>query len=295
MDKMGFLHSRVPLPRSLPRASISVCRSVVSATARTATRTPLACPNCRAPLGVPVPSECDSCGARFATPPDTAPYADLTLAPPATNTGLLGRLLNQAPAQQELFRSPVVSYLYERGWRRNFRAAGFPGIDVESKLVEKYFEDARGGLVLDMSCGSGLMTRRLVESGLYESVVACDYSEAMLRETELRRVQGGLPEIDLIRADVSQLPFGDDAFNAVHAGAALHCWPKVQDGVREIYRVLKPNGVFFATTFLWFFGGGTRVENRSQPYRFFDRVELEWIMKSAGFEEVDESKRSDVL
>ena len=36
----------------------------------------------------------------------------------------------------------------------------------------------------------------------------------------------------------------------MHAGAALHCWPRLEDGLREIRRVLAPGGRFFATTFL---------------------------------------------
>ena len=34
-------------------------------------------------------------------------------------------------------------------------AAGFPGIDVEFEKVLEFFESAYGGVVLDMSCGSG--------------------------------------------------------------------------------------------------------------------------------------------
>ena len=33
--------------------------------------------------------------------------------------------------QTGLFRSPLTSFLYERGWRDNFKRAGFPGIDKE--------------------------------------------------------------------------------------------------------------------------------------------------------------------
>ena len=31
-------------------------------------------------------------------------------------------------------RSPLVSFLYERGWRQNFNRSGFPGPDEEVKL-----------------------------------------------------------------------------------------------------------------------------------------------------------------
>jgi hypothetical protein len=41
---------------------------------------------------------------------------------------------------QELFRTPYVSYLYERGWRNSFAQAGFPGIDKEYKLVLDFFQ-----------------------------------------------------------------------------------------------------------------------------------------------------------
>jgi hypothetical protein len=40
----------------------------------------------------------------------------------------------QKPARTELFRSPLVSFLYERGWRQNFNRSGFPGLDEEVRF-----------------------------------------------------------------------------------------------------------------------------------------------------------------
>jgi ubiquinone/menaquinone biosynthesis C-methylase UbiE len=37
---------------------------------------------------------------------------------------------------------------------------------------------------------------------------------------------------------------------ALHAGAAIHCWPNPQAALAEISRVLRPGGVFVASTFL---------------------------------------------
>ena len=62
--------------------------------------------------------------------------------------------------QTQMFRTPVLGFLYERGWRQQFRAAGFPGIEKEYDEVSAFFEPvaAQGrGVVVDMSCGSGLM------------------------------------------------------------------------------------------------------------------------------------------
>lgn len=39
---------------------------------------------------------------------------------------------------------------------------------------------------------------------------------------------------------------------AIHAGAAIHCWPNPQAALAEISRVLRPGGVFVASTFLNF-------------------------------------------
>lgn len=204
---------------------------------------------------------------------------------------------------QTTFQLPIVSYAYERGWRNNFRRAGFPGIEAEFD----YFLDfaAPADVVLDVSCGSGLMARRLATSGCFNRVVATDYSVAMMRETVAQaRKDVTVPEFDVVRADVTALPFVDNSVDAVHCGAALHCWPSVQDGLAEIFRVLKPGGKFFATTFLKLayvplrdrlaatprvMKAAVRLEELTMArpmYRFFEVDELEFLLKAAGLGEV---------
>lgn len=107
--------------------------------------------------------------------------------------------------QTGTFRSPFTAFLYERGWRQQFKRAGFPGIDKEYEEVREWFApSATNGVVVDMSCGSGLMTRRLLKSGDYRRVLALDYSEAMLRETARRIREESVPTetLTLCRADV---------------------------------------------------------------------------------------------
>jgi len=40
--------------------------------------------------------------------------------------------------------------------------------------------------------------------------------------------------IALVRADVSRLPFASGSVDAVHAGAALHCWPSPSNAVSAV-------------------------------------------------------------
>lgn len=53
-----------------------------------------------------------------------------------------------------------------------------------------------------------------------------------------------------VRADIGRLPFATGSVDAIHAGAAIHCWPNPQAAMAEISRVLKPGGIFVASTFL---------------------------------------------
>ncbi|KAK9134293.1 hypothetical protein Syun_013623 [Stephania yunnanensis] len=174
-------------------------------------------------------------------------YLDLTI-------GSGAREYKEAtPASSELFRTQLVSFLYERGWRQNFTWGGFPGPDKEFEMAKNYLKPVLGGNVVDASCGSGLFSRLFVKSGLFSQVFALDFSENMLRQCyKFVESEEGFPKekLVLVRADISRLPFVSNSIDALHAGAALHCWPSPSSAVAEISRVLKPGGVFVATTFI---------------------------------------------
>lgn len=186
------------------------------------------------------------------------------------------------PLQQELFRSPVTAFLYERGWRNNFQTMGYP-LKEEVKLVMDYFQTypKEPQVLVDVSCGTGYVTRRLAKSGKYFRVVGIDLSENMLKEA-YRRMDGD-NLFTLIRANVVSLPLKENVVDFVYCGAALHCWPKVQDGLAEMYRILQPDGLVFATTFI---SNYPPAMSRWNSYRFFTKKELEWLFKSRGFRKV---------
>ena len=153
----------------------------------------------------------------------------------------------------QIFRSPLVAAAYDNGWRAGFGWAGFPGADDEFDAAMARMEPvARNKIILDLSCGSGLFARRFVKSGVFSGVIAADYSEAMLRTAAAGlRNDGADPSRYLpLRLDAARLPFANASLAAVHAGAAIHCWPAPALAVAEVARVLEPGGVFVASTFL---------------------------------------------
>ncbi|XP_045803395.1 uncharacterized methyltransferase At1g78140, chloroplastic isoform X2 [Trifolium pratense] len=149
---------------------------------------------------------------------------------------------------------PLVSFLYERGWRQTFSVwGGFPGPEKEFELMKGFLKPVLGGNIIDASCGSGLFSRLFAKSGLFSLVVALDYSENMLRQCyEFVQQEDNFPKENfiLVRADIARLPFVSSSVDAVHAGAAIHCWPSPSAAVAEISRVLRPGGVFVATTYI---------------------------------------------
>lgn len=267
---------------------------------RVAPPVPYACPRCRTPATPLSQHACTMCGFEFDV---RGGFFDLVL--PKGSRSIF------QPQRQRIFQSPLVSFAYERGWRDQFAAAGFPGVEAEFGMLEDFIFGPESSTpdgqlpIVDLSCGSGLMARRMAASGRFSRVVAVDLSEAMLREALQRAVNGNV-SFDAVRADVTRLPFADASLQLVHAGAALHCWARLQDALAEIHRAMAPGGKFFATTFLkGAYLPSALVDadidpriaallpslddvfgSQHQPYRFFEKDELMWLFRSAGFADV---------
>ena len=93
--------------------------------------------------------------------------------------------------------------------------------------------------MLEVGCGEGELAERL--AAIVLDVVAIDQSPRMV---ELTRARG----VDARVADVQELPFPDDSFDAVLAAWMLYHVADLDRGLSEIGRVLRPGGRLVATT-----------------------------------------------
>lgn len=93
-----------------------------------------------------------------------------------------------------------------------------------------------GERILDLGCGDGVLTEKLVAAGAV--VVGADNSEPLLAAARKRG-------LDVRFADGQALDFGPE-FDAVFSNAALHWMTRADDVVKGVARALKPGGRFVA-------------------------------------------------
>ncbi|MCM2281992.1 MAG: class I SAM-dependent methyltransferase [Bdellovibrionaceae bacterium] len=115
----------------------------------------------------------------------------------------------------------------------------------EAPLLRSLGGDLQGLRVLEIGCGQGHSTKRLIEQFGATSVVAIDLDEDSVRKAR-RNLSALSPhhQVQLLVEDVSALNMPDHSFDAVVDFAALHHVPNWQQALSEISRVLKPGGRF---------------------------------------------------
>ena len=92
-----------------------------------------------------------------------------------------------------------------------------------------------GERILDVAAGTGASAAPMAKAGAL--VTALDISEGMLEEGRKRH-----PDIEFVHGSAEQLPFDDDAFDAVTISFGLRNVQQPRAALSEFYRVLKPSG-----------------------------------------------------
>jgi NADH dehydrogenase [ubiquinone] 1 alpha subcomplex assembly factor 5 len=138
--------------------------------------------------------------------------------------------------------------------RRDRAAASFDRFDFLLREVGERLADRLGDitrrfpLALDLGCHSGQMALLLKGRGGIETLVQCDLSPAMARQT------AGLS----LAADEEALPFAERCFDLVLSCLSLHWVNDLPGAFLQIRRALKPDGLFLAAML----GGETCTELR---------------------------------
>ncbi|MEK6923189.1 MAG: class I SAM-dependent methyltransferase [Nanoarchaeota archaeon] len=105
----------------------------------------------------------------------------------------------------------------------------------KTAILLEFLKNEKNGLVLNVGCGSGMQTKKMLEKGFY--VISVDFDINLLKEAQ--KITN-----NIVLADAVHLPFKESKFDYVTCMDVLEHLDKDDDCIEEIYYVIKSSGKF---------------------------------------------------
>ncbi|MEW9837479.1 class I SAM-dependent methyltransferase [Mesorhizobium marinum] len=151
----------------------------------------------------------------------------------------------------------------------------------------------QGKSILDIGCGSGGITLHLLEKHGAGQATGFDVELPVVEAAQRRAEARGLSErARFVQAPPGPLPFADATFDLVFSKDALLHVPDKEALFAEIFRVLKPGGVFAASNWMISHDGEPSPEMKAYvaaeglSFSMASPARYAAAMRKAGFEEV---------
>jgi SAM-dependent methyltransferase len=110
---------------------------------------------------------------------------------------------------------------------------------------------------LDVGCGTGALSQRILQSGAPEKVVGVDASEGFVAYAKAHVAD---PHADFRVGDARSLPVADGEFDAVVSGLVLNFVPDQPKAVAEMRRAARPGGK--VAVYIWDYAGEMQLMRR---------------------------------
>ena len=111
---------------------------------------------------------------------------------------------------------------------------------VYEKMYELICPVVKDKTVLELATGTGLIAKHIVKATAH--IEATDASPEMITEAKRGNYSA---KLHFSVQDMFSLPYAGNSFDVVTAFETVYFWPELAQNFREVYRVLKPGGVFF--------------------------------------------------
>lgn len=119
------------------------------------------------------------------------------------------------------------------------------GIDIKwRKKVVQIVKDSAPKTILDIATGTGDLAINLAETNA-DKIVGLDISRGML-DVGIEKIKNKNldSKIEMILGDSENMPFADNTFDAITVAFGVRNFENLENGLKEILRVLKPGGTF---------------------------------------------------
>ena len=159
------------------------------------------------------------------------------------------------------------------------------GLDV----VTEYLSHDRYRLTVDVGTGAGFTA--FASAPFSDHVLATDIAPEMLRQAGRLADERNISNVGYLTAEAESLPFVQNSVDAVTSRQAAHHFHNLGMAITEVWRVLKPNGVFIFTDPVAPEGESEAewmndVEVRRDATHIRDLNEYQWreLLHKSGFE-----------
>lgn len=119
------------------------------------------------------------------------------------------------------------------------------GIDIKwRKKVVDIVKATNPDNVLDIATGTGDLAINLAETSA-KKIIGLDISSGMLEVGKLKIKAKKLDQkIDMVIGDSENMPFDENTFDAITVAFGVRNFETLENGLKDILRVLKPGGIF---------------------------------------------------
>ena len=109
----------------------------------------------------------------------------------------------------------------------------------------KYLKLNNDANVLDCGCGGGANIKKLLKLCPNGFVKGIDYSPvSVAKANKVNRGAVNIHRCVVLQGNVADMIFASEWFVAVTAFETVYFWPGPTESFREVYRILRPGGIF---------------------------------------------------
>ena len=96
--------------------------------------------------------------------------------------------------------------------------------------------------VLDVAIGTADLTIEMLRQGKAQHVVGLDLSDQMMAIGKQKVERLELSEVNFVHGNAQHMPFEDETFDGVTCAFGCRNFQNLDEGLKEMYRVLQPGG-----------------------------------------------------
>ena len=142
--------------------------------------------------------------------------------------------------------------------------------------------------ITDLGCGGGRNAGELLNRYSGAHVTAVDYSELSVEKArEYNQKAIGSGRCTVRQSDVSALDLPSERYDLATAFETIYFWPGLEKCFTQVYRVLKPGGLFLICNESDGMDTvGQKFEKIIDGMKVYTREQIENALKTAGFSDV---------